>query len=122
MRKYTKKEQRFISNHYQYDLERLIACIENVRGEHKKKLSQVVIFARELISADTSSTEQMFEISESVEEELLEVWNVLCELSNEDKLPENNQTYFEEITELQDQLRILNNLHPDKILTWEDVR
>ena len=82
----------------------------------------MVKLAKALIRADTSNTEELFTISESVEDEILEVWNDLCELSNENKLPDDQKEYFNNLSKLMDQLRILNNLHLDSILTWEDVK
>lgn len=78
-------------------------------------------YADELIYGNTTNTEKMFTLSECVEEELIEIICDLNELDEEGKLPQEQREFREKLWVLQDQLRILNNLHPNRILTWEDV-
>ena len=54
MLKYTKKQQKFISDYYGYDLENLMECIEYATAEQQEKLNKVVKLAKALIRADTS--------------------------------------------------------------------
>lgn len=119
MRKYTRKELRFIANH---DLEILIEYIPMANEEQQKALNQVIEYATQLIKfSDQKNTKKMFEIADSVECQLFEEWNKYAEMYDRGILNQKQSQRYDEIYNLKEELNKLTNLHPDSLLTWEDV-
>lgn len=119
MRKYTRKELSFISNH---DLDPLIEHSSKLGIKHQVFVAAIVELAEPLIILKKQDKrEQLFLIADVLYEVWTEKLNVMIELDNRDALPENKRGFYDNLTNAADELRILVNLHPDRILTWEDV-
>jgi hypothetical protein len=119
MRKYNKKELSFIENH---DLHLLIDYSQFSKKVQQEMLRKVVYYAQELIDhSNQINTEEMFKIAESVQQELRDEFEVLLDHYEEGSLTENQSIQYDQLSKLIGQLEILTNLHPNRILTWDDV-
>lgn len=122
LRKYTNKEQQFISINYGYDLERLVEYSVHANEQQKENIELIERFARELIDSYLSNLAEMFKVAGKVEDELIDEFNDLSEMEENGDLTREQSNRYNNLFDLLDQLRILNNLHPDRILTWEYVK
>lgn len=127
MIKYTKQEQRFISKYYNYDLERFREAVDALYfdsdeyDEYRVIFNKIFGYSQELINENTKNAQSLFKMAEDVEEKLRATWESLCEKYDSGTITEPEITDQGNIWDILESLRILNNLHPDRILTWEDV-
>ena len=118
MIKYTKKQQRFISDLYGYDHEKLENRVEYLAEScvgyeaYLEEFEIIFGYSRELIRGNTSNAEKLFNLSEKVQEQLQCKCDPLIEQSNSGDLPEEMETELDMLGAVVDSLRILNNLHP----------
>ena len=109
MIKYTKKQQKFISDLYGYDLDKLVDFYHFLSGVQLDKIEEIVIYAKQLIDRNLINTEKMFTISEALYSDLNDELNELNELDETNKLSDKQLQKQDDLYYLIDQLRILNN-------------
>lgn len=130
MIKYTKKQQKFISELYGYDLDKFIQRMESLRDcggyeKYDEEVNTIFQLSRELIRGTTTNAETLFNLAWRIQSEFQQKLDLLeqaLELNNlaEDTRIESKDE-CDELYWVLDSLRILNNLHPDRILTWDEV-
>ena len=116
IKKYTKKELEFISTH---DLRYLEAYSEYASPEQQATLQKVIHYAEGLINdSDQQHVAELFKLAESVQDELEDQLN---DLDEKEALTEEQTEQYNLLDRLSNELRVLINLSPERVLTWEDV-
>lgn len=127
MIKYTKKQQKFISDYYSYDLDRFVARVDNLAEScegyesYLETFEKIFQHSRELISANILNAESLFKLVENIQEQLQNKCDLFVEGAKSCDLPREKESELGILEDVVDSLRILNNLHPERILTWEEV-
>lgn len=127
MIKYKKKQQKFISDYYGYDLDRFVARVDYLAKSYGGYESYLETFekifqhSRELISANIINADSLFKLVENIQEQLQNKFDLFVDEANCSNLPREKENELSSLADILDSLRILNNLHPDRILTWEEV-
>lgn len=126
MIKYTKKQQKFISDLYGHDLKKFEERLESLSEcegyeNYVEEIKIIFQYSRELIRKVTTNSEKMFNLAERLQEELQQKHDLLDESSETSSLSSESKEECDNLYWVIDSLRILNNLHPDRIMTWEEV-
>ena len=69
--------------------------------------------------SDQQNVSELFKLAESVQDELEDQLN---DLDEKEVLTEERSEQYNSLYQLSNELRVLINLHPERVLTWEDVR
>ena len=97
-------------------------CVYGNNGQ-KERLDLVISLANDLIEkSDQSNARRLFEVAESLQNEIYPELNSYVERFDQNDLNDSEIEDYENLDKLSNELQVIINLHPERILDWREIR